>query len=516
MSESLTSNPDPMPSASAYDELRRELRDIEVLASVNALLAWDQETMMPPGGTSLRAEQAAALGQLAHERRTSAKMADLLAGAEGDPALADDPIAVANLREIRRGFNQAVKVPTSLIRQFAETTTHAQHAWRDARERSDFEGFAPWLAKIVELTKSRAECLSGPDTVDKYDALLDEYEPGARTADIVDVFGDLRARLTPLIQDIASARSAPENRLNRIRIPIERQTAFSSFVAKRVGFDFSAGRLDTSTHPFCQGVGPGDTRMTTRYTETDFFDALSSTLHETGHGLYEQGLPKNELLGQPLSEAISLGIHESQSRMWENLVGRSKPFWEWALPEAKKAFGSDLDGVTVDEVYGAMNIVKPGLIRVDSDEATYNLHIMIRFDLERGLLSGELPVRDVPGAWNERMKADLGVDVPDDRHGCLQDVHWSMGAIGYFPTYTLGNLYATQFWAALKRQLPDLDHSFARGEFGPLLAWLRREIHSHGRRFTAPDLCQRVTGESLTALPFMAYLESKLKALYTL
>ena len=501
-------------SSPVYDELCGELREIEVFASVNALLSWDQETMMPVRGTALRAEQSAALGQLAHERRISPRMADLLQRCEDDPALADDPIAAANLREIRRGYDQAAKVPSSLIRQFAETTTHAQRAWRDARERSDFASFAPWLEKIVDLTRLRADCLAGPDTVDRYDPLLDEYEPGARTADIVEAFTDLRGRLAPLIQEIAATRKTTDRRLNDIRIPIERQAAFNSRVAERVGFDFMAGRLDTSTHPFCQGVGPGDTRMTTRYTETDFFDALSSTLHETGHGLYEQGLPKDELLGQPLSEAVSLGIHESQSRMWENMVGRSASFWEWALPEARQAFGSVLDGLEVDEVYRAMNVVEPGLIRVDSDEATYNLHIMIRFDLERALLSGELPVRDVSGVWNERMKADLGVDVPDDRRGCLQDVHWSMGAIGYFPTYTLGNLYAAQFWSALRKQLPELDENFTQGEFAPLLGWLRREIHNHGRRFTAPDLCERVTGESLTAIPFMTHLESKLRPLY--
>lgn len=498
----------------AYDELCRELREIEVFASVNALISWDQETMMPVKGTSLRAEQAAALSQLVHERRTAPLIGDLLARCEEDGTLLSDPIAAANLREIRRGYDQAVKVSTSLVRRFAETTTHAQRAWRDARERSDFSSFAPWLEKIVGLTRERAECLARPESTDMYDSLVDEYEPGARTADMEEVFRDLRARLAPLIQEIAAAKTGPADRLDRIVIPVDRQITFNRFVAGHVGFDFEAGRLDTSTHPFCQGVGPGDTRMTTRYREDAFFDALSSTLHETGHGLYEQGLPKAELLGQPLSEPVSLGIHESQSRMWENLVGRSAAFWEWALPEARKAFGNDLDGITTAEVYGAMNIVRPGLIRVDSDEATYNLHIMLRFDLERGLLSGDLPVSDVPGVWNERMQADLGVTVPDDRHGCLQDVHWSMGAIGYFPTYTLGNLYAAQFWAALRAQLPKLDDALAAGEFSSLLGWLRQEIHGHGRRFTAPELCRRVTGEDLSAVPFMSYLEAKLRPLY--
>lgn len=504
-------NPSSSPS---YDALRAELREIEVFGSVAALLSWDQETMMPANGTSLRAEQAALIGQVVHDRRTSEKFGDLLSRCETDAELSADPAIAANLREVRRAFDQAVLIPTSLVRQFAETTTHAQRAWRDSRERSDFSSFAPWLEKIVALTRSKSECLARPGTVDPYDPLLDEYEPGARTADVVEVFRDLRARLAPLIRAVAGADRRPEDRIHSIRIPVPRQIEFNVKIARHVGFDFDAGRLDTSTHPFCQGVGPGDTRLTTRYREDDFFDALSSTLHEAGHGMYEQGLPKERFPGEPLSEPVSLGIHESQSRMWENFVGRSAPFWEWALPAAQEAFGDLLKGIDTEEVYGAMNIVEPGLIRVDSDEATYNLHIMLRFDLERALLSGELPVSDLPGAWNERMKADLGLNVPDDRRGCLQDVHWSMGAIGYFPTYTLGNLYAAQFWAQIQQQLPSLDERMAAGDFGELLGWLRGEIHQHGRRFPAPDLCQRVTGKPLSALPFMRYLEAKVGAVY--
>lgn len=496
-----------------YEELRRELRETEVFASVSALLSWDQETMMPPKGTSLRAEQASALGQLVHERRTSERFAELLQSCEADADLQADPAIAANLREIRRSYDQAVKIPTSLVKEFAETTTHSQHVWREARQRSDFRMFAPWLEKIVDLTRSRAECLAKPGTTDLYDPLLDEYEPGAKTAEIVEVFRDLRARLTPLIHDVAESAHRPNTRIHEIPLPIARQIEFNTRVAQRVGFDFDAGRLDTSTHPFCQGVGPGDTRMTTRYREDGFFDALSSTLHETGHALYEQGLP-NEHFGEPLGESVSLGIHESQSRMWENFVGRSKPFWTWALPEAQREFGSSIEGIDVEEVYAAMNVVRPTLIRVESDEATYNLHIMLRFDLERGLLSGDLPVRDLPGAWNERIKEDLRLEVPDDRRGCLQDVHWSMAAIGYFPTYTLGNLYAAQFWSVIKKDLPNLDERFSRGEFSDLLDWLRREIHSKGRRYPAPELCEKVTGEPLTAAHFMSYLESKVRPLY--
>jgi carboxypeptidase Taq len=503
-------------SGPAYTALRRELRETETLSSIGALIGWDQETYMPPAGTTLRAEQAALVGQLVHERRTSARFADLLTAAEAEVAPSGDGEAIVNLREIRRDFGNATKIPTSLVREFAEVTTMAQFEWRGARERSDFSAFAPWLEKVVDLNRQKADALKTADTPERYDALLDSFEPGMRTAEIVRVFSDLRGKLTPLIAAIADSGRLPDNRIQRIQIPIEKQARFNQSIAEAIGFSFAAGRLDVSTHPFCQGIGPGDTRLTTRYRDDAFFDALSSTLHEGGHGIYEQRLPKADRMGEPLSEAASLGIHESQSRLWENLVGRSKSFWNWALPEAQDAFAPSLDTVTVDEVYGALNRVEPNLIRVDSDEATYNLHIMLRFDLERALLDGDLRVHDLPAAWNDRIRADLGLEVPDDRMGCLQDVHWSIGALGYFPTYTLGNLYAAQLWEAIQRHIPALDGQLARGDFGELRDWLTREIHIHGRRYTAPELCERATGTPLTAEPFMAYLEGKLKPLYGL
>lgn len=500
----------------AYDELRAELREIEVLASAAAVLGWDQETMMPVRAAPLRAEQAAMLSQLVHRRHTSARFADLLAMAEDELSTEADPAEVANLREIRRSFDRAVRMPESLVREFAETTTLAQVEWRAAREESDFERFAPWLEKILRLTRARSECLMTEEMTDAYDPLLDEYEPGVRTEAIETEFSELRRRLAPLIAELRENGTPPDDRVHRIELPIDRQDAISRRVMERVGFDFDAGRLDVSTHPFCTGIGPGDTRLTTRYRPDGLFDALSSTLHETGHGLYEQRLPKADRMGEPLAEAVSLGIHESQSRLWENFVGRSRPFWVWALPELKREFGEPLNDVDLDEVYGAMNIVRPNLIRVESDEATYNLHIMLRFDLERALLTGNLDVADLPGAWNERIRDDLGLEVPDDRRGCLQDVHWSMGAIGYFPTYTLGNLYAAQFWRALRDQIQDLDEQISKGEFHELLEWLTREIHQHGRRYTAPQLCMRVTGSPLSSDALMEYLEGKLRSVYRL
>jgi carboxypeptidase Taq len=277
-----------------------------------------------------------------------------------------------------------------------------------------------------------------------------------------------------------------------------------------------AGRLDVTTHPFCSGLAPGDTRLTTRYREGRFTDALFGTMHEMGHGLYEQGLPKHEHFGTPLADAVSLGIHESQSRMWENFVGRSRPFWRWALPRARKVFGRPFARVTLDGIYRAVNIVTPSLIRVEADECTYNLHIMVRFELERALLSGALPVKDLPGEWNRRYKEYLGVKVPDDRRGCLQDVHWSFGLVGYFPTYTLGNLYAAQFWERINRDIPGLNVQLARGRFDALRGWLNRNIHAHGRRYRAGELCERVTGRPLDAQPLLTHLETKLGEVYGL
>ncbi|HEV2147043.1 MAG TPA: carboxypeptidase M32 [Longimicrobiaceae bacterium] len=497
-----------------YQELTALLREAATLASVSATLGWDQETMMPPAAAPLRAQQLSALSALVHERRTSPRLRELLERCEEDASLASDPVIAANLREVRRGFDLATRLPTSLVREIAETSSRAMEAWKDARERDDFAAFAPWLAKTVELARVKAECYGVPEGADLYDALLDEFEPGMTSTEVERVFGALRAGLAPLIAAIAESATRPEMRLGSVRVTAGAQKALGRRVLERIGFDFRAGRLDVSTHPFCEGAGPGDTRLTTRYSEDEFLDALVSSLHEAGHGMYEQGLPKDAYFGQPVGEAASLGIHESQSRMWENMVGRSRPFWEWALPVAQDAFGSALAGTTVEEIYGYLNRVKPGLTRVEADEATYNLHVMLRFDLERAMLRGDLPVHDVPGAWNERMRQDLGVVVPNDRSGALQDIHWSMGALGYFPTYTLGNVYAAQLWETIREQLPQLDGQLARGDFSALLEWLRENVHRHGRRFRAPELVERVTGRPPSPEPLLRYLEAKLKPLY--
>lgn len=517
MSETLHDDAPAQPGATPYNQLMREMREIATLGSVGAMLGWDQEVMMPNKAASLRGEQAALLSSLVHERRTRPELGELIAVCQVDTALMADPLAAANLRGLQVDFDRATRLPVALVRETAETTSLAMHTWREARERSDFDAFAPWLEKLMELNRRTAEHLGVPPGGELYDALLDSYEPGMRAAELDGIFGELRAGLVPLIRELAESGGAPDTEWMNIPLSIARQEAFNRGVVERMGFDFEAGRLDVSTHPFCESAGPGDTRLTTRYEEGQFLSALHSTMHEVGHGLYEQGLPKAERFGQPLAEAASMGIHESQSRMWENLVGRGLPFWEWALPELQAQAGSEaLSGLTPATLYRGLNRVEPNLIRIESDEATYNLHIMLRFDLERAMLRGDLAVRDLPGAWNERIQSDLGLTVPDDARGCMQDIHWSMGAVGYFPTYTLGNLYAAQLWEAINAALPDLDDQVRRGEFGPLLGWLRQNVHAHGRRYTAPELCQRATGRPLSPAPLLGYLRGKLRPVYGL
>lgn len=494
--------------------LAAELREAAVMGSVLSNISWDQETMMPPKGAALRADQRGMLSALLHERRTSKKLGDLIRAAERWASKNADDRATANLREIRRDFDLATKLPTSLVRELAECASRGMEAWKDARQKSDFALFLPWLERSIELSRQKADCYGVPKGGERYDALLDEYEPGMTARQTTAIFTPLRERLVPLIERVARAGTQPDEAPARLPTPIDQQKAFARLICQAIGFDFESGRIDESAHPFCETVGPGDIRMTNRYRADGWIDSLGTALHESGHGMYEQGLPKHELFGQPLSEAISLGIHESQSRMWENQVGRSLAFWTWAHGQARKIFGSALDKWSPRDLHKAVNIVRPGFIRVESDELTYNLHIMLRFDLERAMVNGDLKPRDLPGAWNARIKSDLGLTVPDHRRGCLQDVHWSGGLVGYFPTYTFGNLYAAQFWEAMGRAIPDREQQMQRGEFGAILAWLRTNIHAHGRRYRAGELCQRVTGAPLSSDPLLRHLERKINTVY--
>jgi carboxypeptidase Taq len=484
------------------------------LGSIGGILSWDQETMMPPQGVEHRSVQLALLARTAHEAASSPRIGDLLSACEADREfMASCTIEAANVREMRRDFDRLVRLPAAHVAEFAALTAKSQHAWVAARGKSNYAEFEPWLRKIVNLSRERAQLLGVPQGGEAWDALADAYEPDCTAVAVDALFVPLRKRLAAFIAEIAEAKRRPSNRFNEHALPIETQARFVRMVVETIGFDFTRGRLDTSAHPFCGGSHCDDVRLTTRYSATCLNDALGSSMHEAGHGMYEQGLPNTDI-GLPSGTAISLAIHESQSRLWENQVGRSHSFWKWCAPKVAEWFGSAGAGFGVDELYGAANVVEPGFIRVDADEATYNLHVMIRFELERLLISGSLDTGDLPGEWNRRYKEYLGLVVPDDRRGCLQDVHWSMGAIGYFPTYTLGTIYSAQFFDAARRALPEVETGFAKGEFAPLKAWLNREIHSHGRRYGSEELCRRVTGQKLSVEPYFAYLEGKLRPLY--
>lgn len=497
----------------SYDKLIVTLREISLLGSVSSVLGWDERVNLPHKGAEHRGNQSALLSRMVHEQFTSPRVGELLAAVEASPLVRDPQSdAAANVRETRRQYDRATKLPSSLVEEMARTEVLAQHAWAEARRQANFKAFEPWLGKWVDLKRQEARCIGFTSSL--YDALLDPYEPGETAANLVRVFESLRGPLVELIRRIGeSPRKAPVEILER-NYPAAIQEKVARAAAKAVGFDFEAGRLDVSVHPFCSGIGPGDVRMTTRYDPHYFADAFFGVLHETGHGLYAQGLEARHF-GTPLGNHISLGIHESQSRLWENLVGRSRAFWEYFLPQTRDAFPDALAGVSLEQWVFAVNDVRPSLIRTESDEATYNLHILLRFEMEQALLDGELAVADVPTAWNEKMRRYFGITPPDDAKGCLQDIHWSGGAIGYFPTYTLGNLYAAQFFEQARKDLGDLDGQFSRGDFATLLGWLRQNIHRHGMRYTAGELVKRVTGKALSAEPLLNHLKGKAAELYS-
>jgi carboxypeptidase Taq len=492
----------------SYAELIRLNKEISLLASCSAVLGWDERTYMPKGGASHRSEQHALLAGIVHERATHPVIGELLSQVEGSQ-LSRDMETDVNVREIRRGYDKMIKLPRKLVEEMARVTSLAEQAWEEARERSDFSHFLPHLESVVRLKREEAAALEMGDTA--YDALLDWYEPGETAENLTRVLGALRDELVPLVGAIVDSGITPRRSVLEGNFPVELQEAFGKAAAKAIGFDFERGRLDVTVHPFCTGIGPGDTRITTRYDSKFFPQAFFGILHEAGHGLYEQGLDADHA-GTPMGETVSLGIHESQSRMWENLVGRSRSFWTHFFPAVKEKFG--MDGVDPDDFYFSINDVRPSLIRVEADEATYNLHILLRFELEQALISGDLPAKDLPGVWNETFERFFGMVPSDDAVGCMQDVHWGAGLIGYFPTYSLGNLYAAQFFEQVREDLGDLDEQFGQGEFQPLKNWLVDRIHIHGMRYPAPELVEQVTGRPLSHKPLMDHLRAKYGPLY--
>jgi carboxypeptidase Taq len=496
----------------AYAKLIRATQEAGLLESCAELLAWDEDTCMPAGGVAHRGKQMALLAGLAHDRWTDRRLGDWLSAVEGSPLVADPHSAEAvNVRELRREYDRARRLPRSLVEEFAQVTSLAHQEWAIARRRSDFKRFLPWLERIVTLTRCEVESL-GWET-DPYDALLEEYEPGARTAPLAQLLGTLCDELAPLIAAIAGAKRKANVAILTRRFPLQRQRTFAHKVAAAVGFDFARGRLDTTTHPFFAAIGPGDVRITTRYDLKRFGEAFFATLHEVGHGLYEQGLPA-EHHGTPMGDAQSLGMHEAQARLWESAVGRSPGFWQHFFPLARSMFPTALRGVRLDDFFLAIHHVEASMNRVQADEVTYNLHIRIRFELERALIHGDLAPADVPGAWNEAYQRYLGITPPDDAGGCLQDSHWAAGMFGYFPTYTLGNVFAAQLVGKAAEELSDLNTLFARGEFAVLRDWLTKCVYAEGGRWSASELIERVTGAAPDHRPLVRTLTRKYGELY--
>lgn len=504
----------------SFEELKAHLREVHNLEMAGAVLDWDQQTYMPSGGAEARAETRATLSKVAHDALVSSRTAQLLERAENEnrnDSENDEFPRAAFLRVARRDFERATKLPSELVEETARVTALAQGAWQEARERREYSQFAPWLEKVLELSRRTAQALGGGDCL--YDALLDTYEEGMTRAQLDPIFVELKGAAVPLLQEIVAStragagREIDESVLSR-GYDTTQQLQFSEKVLRACGYDFSRGRQDLSAHPFCTNFSQGDVRITTRVRENDLQSALFGSLHEMGHALYEQNIAP-QLEGTPLGGGVSLGVHESQSRLWENLVGRSRDFWShWFAPlcETFPAIGD----VSQNDFYRAINAVKPSLIRTEADEVTYNLHVVLRYEIENELLENRLSVADAPAAWNARMSDYFGIEPSHDGDGILQDVHWSLGAIGYFPTYSLGNIWSVQLWDAAIKAHPDIPAQIARGEYSQLLNWLRENVHRFGRTFPPAELMQRATGETLNVAPYAKYLREKYAPLYGL
>ncbi len=500
----------PSQKQSFIQSFMAQAQELTELKSVIQTLEWDQETMMPALGSPLRARQLAALSALHHQKLTSPDLGEIL-----------ERLSTANLdlwpqaavRELRREHEKAVRLPEALVRELAETTSLAHTAWVTARQKSDFAAFSPWLEKILRLKREEARCLQVSNSL--YEALLDHYEPGMRVGELDELFALLRPKLTSLLQKIQASDRQPKRDLLKGEFPVAQQESFGRAVLSAMGFQWDAGRLDRSPHPFCMGISPLDVRLTTRYSEQDFASSLFGMIHEGGHGLYEQGLNR-EHDGSPACDGISLGIHESQSRLWENQVARSEAFWKHWLPRLQQTFADQLDHVSLQDFLHAINRVEASLIRVEADEVTYGLHVIMRYELEKQMVEGDLEVQDLETAWNSSMKEYLDIVPSNSAEGVLQDTHWSQGYLGYFPTYLLGNLYSAQIFHQAKKVFRDLEEDIGGGNLTPLREWLGEEIHRHGKTISAQELIERISGKALNAKYFLDYLEQKFGQLYGL
>ena len=523
----------PMTNEALYVELVSRLKRAHVLGTVNGLISWDEQVNLPPDSADLRAEQLALMAELQHAAASDPRIGGLLTeleGREGTPGRSEGESArpavapyppdeakagalTADQRVVvtrsRRDYDRVVKLPPEFVRERARHSSESFHAWARCKAASDFGGYAPYLDKQLELAKREAGYLGFAAT--PYDYMIDRHDPGMTAAVIERLFGELREGLVPLVREIVSSPVKPRAGIFR-GFPVAGQRAFLHFVTERLGLNYRRGRIDVSLHPFCEGSG-ADIRMTTRFDEDNPLNSLFSSIHETGHGLYEQGL-RLEDQGTPLGQAVGMGVHESQSRLWENQVARSRGFWRFFEPHFREAFPAQLGAISSDELYLAVNAVRPTLIRVDADEVTYNLHIILRFEIEKRLFAGTLAVADLPAAWSALAEELLGLTPPNDRVGALQDVHWSGGMFGYFPSYCLGNMMASQLWYKAQGELPGLEDDFSRGDFSRLLGWLRRNIHEQGRRHDTQELVKVVTGEPLTPTYLLRYLRERYLPLY--
>jgi len=494
------------------ERLRQRTAELSDLGRISGLLDWDQQTMMPPQGGPGRAEGRATIERLRHELFISGDTGELIDAAEASLDGADPDSDDARLvRVTARRREKAVRVPTELTAEMARAASIGQEAWIKARADSDFASFVPYLERNFELARRYVDCFE--DYEHPYDVLLDDFEPGLKTSEVVRLFGELKAELVPMIATLTENADRLDESAIPGTFPVDRQRQLVSEIVRRMGFDPSGWRMDDAVHPFAASFGNRDVRITTRWDETNLVSALYAAMHECGHGLYEAGIA-DSLQRTPIGQIDSLSMHESQSRMWENMVGRGRPFCGVLAPRIADLFSDVVPNLEPDAFYRAVNRVSPSFIRVEADEATYGLHVILRFELEQELIEGKLPIRDLPEVWNARFKEYLGLEVTDDALGVLQDVHWSFCAIGYFPTYSLGNLVAGQLWDRVCRDIPDLDDKLAAGELGDLREWLREHIHRHGSKFSTTELLHRVVGGPIAVGPFVSYLKRKLSDVY--
>ncbi|MEZ6094530.1 MAG: carboxypeptidase M32 [Pirellulaceae bacterium] len=501
-------------SESLYKSVVTHCRRVATYKSALALLEWDQQTYMPTQGGEFRAEQISQLSGEIHRLSTGAEYGKQLEELfSSDWITQQSHVIQANVRELNREFDKSTRLSQTLVEELAKACSVGQMTWIESRKTNDFNKFLPYLKSIFQLKQRQADAIGFQEN--RYDALLDDYEPHCRASEIAPVLKNLCDALVPLIQTIGESTHRPDETLVKRNFPVVDQDKFGRVAASKIGFDFNRGRLDVTHHPFCTELGPNDCRITTRYDENHFNSAFFGILHEAGHGIYEQGLDGSEY-GLPAGKYASLGVHESQSRLWENLVGRHAAFWKFFFPLAQQHFPDSLGSVGEEEFYRAINAVRPSLIRVEADEATYNLHIAIRFELELELINDQLTCEDLPAAWNDRYEQYLGVRPDSDANGVMQDIHWSAGLIGYFPTYSLGNLFAAQLFNAAKGDIAGLEQGFANGDFVALKSWLNERVHAVGQTLAPNDLIKQVTGLPLSHDALLQQLQDKYQVVYRL